>query len=195
MQLCADRDLGETAMLCCMRAGALSSEQMFSHGAAPADAAGNGNGNGNGAGAELHAAMRNYDSTSDDSDGSGTDQEEAAYAFGDDADGYEEAFSAEQQQAASEMRAAGLEPLPGGLDNGPDGGLDFAEASPGALVGQPRQTAVIEQCVAWGGEQRVRFQLTLAVAGAHVSANVLGIESSCRQRWSSCCQPNAALLH
>ncbi len=29
----------------------------------------------------------------------------------------------------------------------------------------PRQTTVIEQCVAWGGELRVRVQITLACAG------------------------------
>lgn len=43
---------------------------------------------------------------------------------------------------------------------------DFAEASPDSQGPRPRQTAVIEQCIAWGGEQRVRFQVTLACEGA-----------------------------
>ena len=34
----------------------------------------------------------------------------------------------------------------------------------------PQQTTVIEQCVAWGGELRVRVQITLACAGEHDSA-------------------------
>ncbi len=41
----------------------------------------------------------------------------------------------------------------------------FADADPEAVEAAPRQTAVIEQCVAWGGEQRVRFHITLACAG------------------------------
>lgn len=41
----------------------------------------------------------------------------------------------------------------------------FADADPDAVEPRPRQTAVIEQCVAWGGEQRVRFHITLACAG------------------------------
>jgi hypothetical protein len=50
----------------------------------------------------------------------------------------------------------------------------FAEPSKGSQPQQARQTAVIEQCVAWGGERRVRFQFTLACAGSppapHVNA-------------------------
>ena len=47
-----------------------------------------------------------------------------------------------------------------GREPGEKGNLDDPE---------PRQTAVVEQCVAWGGEARVRVQITLACAGERPS--------------------------
>jgi hypothetical protein len=41
-------------------------------------------------------------------------------------------------------------------------------------VGKPEErfTSVVEQCLAWGGEQRLRLQVTLSTAGASVAYTI-----------------------
>lgn len=94
-----------------------------------------------------------------DSEGSSSGPEGEEEFFEDEAD-------ALQQQNGSPAVAAGNGDH---RDTAPEAdGADpqFAEPSEGSQAPQPRQTAVIEQCVAWGGERRVRFQVTFACAGA-----------------------------
>ena len=72
-----------------------------------------------------------------------------------------------ETQAGQEAEADAVEE--GGEE---EGGGEPAIADEGEEA--PRVTSVIEQCLAWGGEQRLRARLTLCVAGA---ASCLHLES------------------
>lgn len=73
----------------------------------------------------------------------------------------------------------------GALDNsieaGEQGTEMQADSSEGLSADEPDpfHTVVIEQCIAWGGELRVRMQITLAIAGA-VAAISAAHSSSCQ---------------
>lgn len=60
----------------------------------------------------------------------------------------------------------------GPLDVSREAGEEGSDVQPDSNEGlsadepDPFQTVVIEQCIAWGGELRVRMQITLAIAGA-----------------------------
>lgn len=59
---------------------------------------------------------------------------------------------------------------PEGLDSGSDNGAAMpANFDYGVDDSGKRKVSVIEQCLAWGGEQRLRLVLTLSVGGLSLS--------------------------
>jgi len=90
---------------------------------------------------------------------------------------------------AEQAAASGVSMSGNGASGGPHALADDREpilSQPDVGTPEERLTSMVEQCLAWGGEQRLRLQVTLSTSGAALRVSRCGNAVGCSHMLPTC---------